>query len=290
MSSRRRISQNFASSKTVRRSISWPRAALPIVHDAELAIWKLARDLNGYIVDEDTNQIFSPDSFHRQRLKRDASVLTQVVVLSDPQEDGTITLTTAGMAHLGLPELAAERVTDSSRIQMGRGLDLVAQTLAERGTLPASLELHLDIRALLEEKLRKRLLENPLPGATGVATVKLLFARDGVFRLDFGLVQPEIEQSRLLHVLFGTGDETKMVDHYGGAVASASAAARKRLLEVIRPRWTGPADGRLEIKAPFESREWMWSRSCAGTAIASRAYSIACPLSSRALRPEAALK
>jgi len=69
---------------------------------------------------------------------------------------------------------------------------------------------------------------------------------------------PEIERSRLLHLLFGTSDETKMVDHYGGAVASASAAARKRLLEVIRPRWTGLADGRLEIKAPFESREWMW--------------------------------
>ncbi len=232
--------------------------AIAVVRDVETAVWKLARDLRGFIVDEDTNQIFSPDSFHRRRLEGPQSVMTQMVIQSDERPDGLMELKTAGMAHFGLPDLGIAAVPLGSRSQVASIINLAAQTLAERPELGETLELRLDVRALGDKGLREQLLATSLQGATHLATVKLSPREDGVFWFDFGSTQPQVEQAKLSLQLFGGHDEISRVSHEG-AVKAVSKAARKRLLEVIRPRWSSPAaSGKLLVKAPFDGREWMW--------------------------------
>jgi len=234
-----------------------PSQAEAAVREAGLEIWKLAVELHGFIIDEDTNQIFSPARFHLQRLEGPQSVLTQVSIQSDQSKDGSLTLTTAGMAHLGRPELGMHDVPLGSRGQLGSLMNLTVQTLAEKPKLEPVGRMELDIDALKAEPLRKKLLENPLDGATRKTAVKLLAGNDGVIWFDFG-PNPYVEQNRILRELFGSHDEMQDVGHDSPKVLAASAAARKRLVEIIRPRWHGPQDGKLEVKIPFEGREWMW--------------------------------
>lgn len=232
------------------------RAALPVVLQAQADILQLARELDGYILDEDTGQIFSQQEFQKRRVEAPPGVLSQVMIKWEARPGGLLRLSTEGLSHLGLPELAVKQVPASLRRSMASVLNLAGQTAFERGALTP--ELRVSVEELKDARLREELLPQQVPGASSEATLDLRPAAGGEIELTF--VDAQIGQHALVSQLFGSPDRTSRIQH-DDAIQEASRKAREQLLTVLKPQFRKGQLAHLEVKGPFgpgPHREWMW--------------------------------
>jgi uncharacterized protein YegJ (DUF2314 family) len=175
------------------------------------------------------------------------------------------------MSKLGLPDLVVNGHGRHGGDAMVALINVVAQTLAERGRTDAAGRLDVDLRTLRARTIREPQLASLKKGAAGRAALSVVVgepeegdAQNRLMELTFaGKPGSAVErQEAILSEFFGAEDDIARVEH-DEAVLAESARARARLL-ALEPSWSkGLAPGeQLLVKAPFRTatggNEWMW--------------------------------
>src|SRR6185436_6357655 len=80
---------------------------------------------------------------------------------------------TLGMAKFGLPDVVVESFTASLSNSMASLVDLVCQTLLERGRLESPGRLTLDVDGLADTDLKKTLIQSMRPNAQRKAEIRV---------------------------------------------------------------------------------------------------------------------
>jgi uncharacterized protein YegJ (DUF2314 family) len=168
--------------------------------------------------------------------------------------------------------VAVSNVTISDSQTMGSLVNVVLQTMLERGAIAREGELGLSIDGLKSASLKREMIASYKKGATGVTTVRLAVAtphegdaENRLFEIEFpGPADSlQIRHDQLLSKLFGAEDTPVMVQEGDPELLAASARAKRALLK-LKPRFSPrqPALEHLLVKAPFQTEagevEWMW--------------------------------
>ncbi len=232
----------------------------------------LARELGGFVWDEDTRELFSSEEWGRRRtFSGDGPLDVRDHVTMHAYRDGElIRIVTLGMGKFGLPDLAVSGVASRTSESMGNLVNLACQTLLERGRLERDGVLSVDIAKLRNPSARESQSTNLLSGSTGRAdlAVRYIAPEKGdpdnrILALDFGGQDAQVAQEKLIDRIYGSEDSISYVRHDDGALQEASRRAKKRLLE-LKPRVVDGFDPNesLLVKAPFATssggNEWMW--------------------------------
>lgn len=184
---------------------------LPL-HDASLLeVTKVAAALadatGGVLWDEECQEYFSPAQWRMRRVASWDKTVPQVSLLSVLRESEDGALRTAGLSHLGLPDLRLSHVSPEAREQALNFLQLAAQQLAE-ARVPVEPGITM-IRLEGVKHRRARAVFDPLFGddANKTVLVELEEPTDGsqVLELDFkGTGTPTQRTSAGLANFFGT--------------------------------------------------------------------------------------
>ncbi|MEE8409753.1 MAG: DUF2314 domain-containing protein [Myxococcota bacterium] len=250
-------------------------SGLSAMRDLHRAALSLARKTNGIIYDEWLGELFTPEVWQEQRLAGWDGGLPYVPahMVIHHYNDGPFNRSvTLGMAKFGLPDIVFEGFPRSSSRQVGNMVNLVAQTLAEKGGLEKPGRLTLEIGALANAALREELTEQTFANRKERAVVELTVGEfqegdphNRLIAIAFpgdraGLQQ---RQDALFVALFGSSDEVSEVEH-DDEILAASDRARKKLLGRLKKKFIAglPPGERLLVKAPFKTpedgNEWMW--------------------------------
>jgi uncharacterized protein YegJ (DUF2314 family) len=234
---------------------------------------EVARRANGFVYDVATRAVYTPDSFGK--LLEGWTALVPDVrahVTLDMYRDGELArIVSLGMEKLALPDVAVSQVSLNDSRAMGNLINLVLQTMIERGALDRTGELDVSVRSLRSAALRESLSTNWKKGATGTATVHLASAaqKDGdaenrLLELTFpGEGALQTRQTELVARVFGADDGLTMARDDDAELLAASRRAKAALAK-LKPRLTPrpPELQQLMVKAPFTTTsggvEWMW--------------------------------
>ena len=248
--------------------------AMPALRAASVLVEQLARDTHGFIWDEATREVMSPDAWHERRLlgwTGDVPDVAHHIVVHAYDNGGSVRAISLGMGKFGLPDVVLQSFSGTLIKPMGWLLNLTVQAMVE-GAAPARAgQLDIDPRALRNEKARGALQAQLKPGAQparlAVAT-GLREEGDPANRLmaisasRYPGSDEALRLSALSHSLFDAQDDLKLV-HHTDELRNASEAARARLpaLRELFARGLLPNES-IEVKAPFRTdeggREWMW--------------------------------
>jgi uncharacterized protein YegJ (DUF2314 family) len=241
------------------------KKALSIVRD-------LARELGGYVWDEETRNLFTLESFapRADAFENGVPNAREHVTLHAYRDDELVRIVSLGMVKFGLPDVAVEQVGVSSSTPMANLVNVICQTLVERPSLEQNGALHLSLDALKNEHA-KRAVSDTFGNAKRKLDVTLVPAApkegDADNRL-LELVFPGDDRQRqerhqaALSQFFGSNDGISRVQHDEKLLA-ASARAKKKAF-ALRERFANrpPPVEMLQVKAPFGTpdghQEWMW--------------------------------
>ena len=226
----------------------------------------------GVLWDEDTREAFGRASW-AERLNDwsgDEPPLSRQVTIHAYQDGELLRLVTLGMRKFALPDVSVNQVAIHESKPMGTLVNLVCQTLFERGALTRAGELDVSVSHLTNAKMRSEI-ENDMAGGTGTGTV----------HLEIAALQKGDSENRLIEVVF-PGPVSKLQERQVSAVTSilgakddlvaarhdtallaASARARAKAL-TLKPKFASgaPQLEQLMVKGPFKTasggNEWMW--------------------------------
>jgi len=236
---------------------------------------ELARETGGFIWDEETRQVFTPEEWHKKRLadwKGTAPELATQFPIDFYPNGEYARAVTLGMAKFGLPDLVVEEFPQSSSDQVQSLINIFAQHLAEGADLPATGKFKIDIRALKDDGLRATELKSLKEHALGTACVVLKPAKadDGdpknrLLELSAELYSgpdPQAKQEHLFYSLFGSEDVVHNVEHTP-ELLEESRRERAKLPSLHKAFAAGLQPGEyIDVKAPFpksdRGNEWMW--------------------------------
>ncbi len=240
---------------------------------AQALVADLAREFGGYAWDEETRQVFGAKAWSSRTFPKgdEPPDISRHITMHAYRDGELLRIITLGMWKFGLPDLVANAVAQDSASGVGDLINLVAQTLLERGELVDG-AVHVDIPKVKSQTLRAHQSEQLEEGGTGRAVIPLRRAKaeEGdpdnlILELVFGGAgaTPQLGQSAILAGLYGGEGEIVFVDHDNAALQSASTRAKKRLLELKPAISDGfSAHESLLVKAPFETssggEEWIW--------------------------------
>jgi uncharacterized protein YegJ (DUF2314 family) len=235
----------------------------------------VARKTGGLIWDEETRQVFTPDSWHQKRLALwttavpDISTQTVVHVYNTGEYVRAITL---GMSKAGLPDVVIQEVPTSSDTQAGILINIFCQSMAEGATLKPSGNFNLDLHAIKDSRIRESRLKSLKGNATGKACLSLKTGKweegDAQNRLievssdRYPGPDHQAQQEAMISSFFGAEESFVKVNHTS-ELLEASRKAREHLPELRKAFNTGlQPDEFIDLKAPFATpdggTEWMW--------------------------------
>jgi len=245
------------------------------LRSANQLVEEIARRTGGLVWDEETREIFSPNTWHEKRIASwpagvpDVSSQTVVHAYNNGEYVRAITL---GMAKLGLPDVVIEDSTWSSNNQVGNLINLFCQSMAERGTLKKAGEFRLELRAIKNSTVRDNQVKFLKNNAAGVACLTLKKGKweEGDPKNRLIELTPEnypgndlhAKQDSMMSSFFGSEDALVKVQHNEELLA-ASARAKAKLPELQKVFAAGLQPGEfIDLKAPFRTpdggTEWMW--------------------------------
>ena len=242
------------------------RKALSIVRD-------LARELGGYIWDEEARNVFTLESFGLRvgAFANGVPVVPKHVTLHLYRDGELLRIVSLGMVKFGLPDVAVEEVAGNYSTSMSSLVNVICQTLVERPELDPNGTLHLALDALENADVKRTFSSTFLDNAQRKLDVTLVpvapeegDADNRLLELVFPGDDRERQQrhSAALSTFFGSTDAITHVEH-DETLLAASARAKKKAF-ALRERFAdgAPLKEMLHIKAPFAtpsgSQEWMW--------------------------------
>lgn len=252
-----------------------PEAAATL-REAQRLVAALAKETGGLPWDEETRLTFSQAAWAElieEGWEGDAPHVPSHTVIHAYRSGQLPRLITLGMAKLGLPDLVVEDCAASSGRSMATLINLASQTLFERPVLEAAGRLPVDLDGIGSQLLRTSVEGSLLEGAQrkGALSVVKGEREEGdpenrlveiAFPREPGVGLAEAQKA-LLTRFFGAKDDLVQVRH-DGELERVSLAARKRLLEIVKPGFRELVDaaGHLSVKAPFRTddggQEYMW--------------------------------
>lgn len=248
--------------------------ALPALRTASVLVERLARETHGFLWDEGTREILSPDAWHERRVLAwtgDAPQVALQTVVHAYDNDGALRAISLGMGKFGLPDIVLQRFSGTLVTPMGFLFDMTMQAMVEGAQPTQAGQLDVDLRRIHNEKahalIESRLKPGAPPARLGVMVGR---AEEGdpsnrlmeITPARYPGADPAQRLAALSHSLFDAQDDLRKVKHTDELLA-ASEAARARLpaLRAAFARGLRPGET-IEVKAPFETdaggREWMW--------------------------------
>ncbi|HKD80023.1 MAG TPA: DUF2314 domain-containing protein [Candidatus Angelobacter sp.] len=234
----------------------------------------VARQSGGFIFDEGTRQIFTPDAWHKKRLASWNStapeLATQFSIDLYPNGD-YMRAVTLGLDKFGLPDVVVREVPQSSGAQAESLINIFAQTIAEGAMFSGSGKLKIDIHSLKNDQLRNSELKSMNEHALGTACLFLTPATPDEGDPENRLVElsaalysgPDslARQENMFSSLFGSEDVAHNVEETEELLAE-SRRERAKLPALHQAFDAGLQAGEyIQVKAPFKSdrgTEWMW--------------------------------
>lgn len=234
----------------------------------------VARQSSGFIFDEGTRQVFTPDAWHKQRLADWTGAVpelaTQFTIDFYPMGE-YMRAVTLGLGKFGLPDVVVQEVPQSSGKQVEGLIDIFAQTMAEGATFRSSGKFKIDIHRLRNDQLRDSELTSLSAHALGTACLFLKPGKPDEGDPENRLVElsaalypgpdSQAKQDNMLYSLFGTEDVAHNVEHTEELLAE-SRRERAKLPALHQAFDAGLQPGEyIDVKAPFKSDrgdEWMW--------------------------------
>ncbi|NOU29352.1 MAG: DUF2314 domain-containing protein [Polyangiaceae bacterium] len=238
---------------------------------ARAVVAALEKAAPGAILDAETRETLPRSEWGARAVHEGAWLPVHEHIVIDVYQDGELLrLVTLGMAKFGLPDVSVNQVSRHDSAAMGTLVNLVCQTLLERGSLPRPGELDVSVAGLTNEAARAKL-EKDLVEVPGTGTLRLNTAephegdaQNRLMEIAFPGRADELQQrqSKVLGDILGAKDSIVGAKHDEKLLA-ASARARAELL-ALKPRFAKkmPDLERLMVKGPFVTssggNEWMW--------------------------------
>lgn len=234
---------------------------------------ELARELGGYVWDEETRNIFTEKGFEERAagFVNGVPTVSRHTTLHLYRDGQLIRIVSLGMVKFGLPDIAVEEVGGASSNSMATLVNVICQTLVERPELAEDGVVHLSLDGLGNADAKRSFSSNLLDNARRELDVTLVPVApeegDADNRL-LELVFPGDERERqqrhqsALSTFFGSSDRITRVEH-DQKLLRASERAKKKAF-ALRARFSKgpPLNEMLLVKAPFATpsggREWMW--------------------------------
>lgn len=237
---------------------------------------RLAHATGGVIWDDDTREVFSPETWDETRLQtwtEEIPALFQHFTIHIYRDGEYLRAISLGMAKFGLPDIVVQETAHGWANPMTNLINLLSQSLAEGGTVGSGGRIDVEIQKVRNPETRAALSEDLKSGSTGRARLVLRQGKTEEGDPDNQLVEISFEeyqgpdvharQAALIESLFGADrDETVSYDH-DETVQEASRHARTKLpaLRATFGRGLAPGESIL-LKAPFKTpdggHEWMW--------------------------------
>jgi uncharacterized protein YegJ (DUF2314 family) len=278
-----------------------PADALRTVRRAGELMLHLARNNDAVIWDELTREVFAPDALEKQRLQGwdegaagraaagsgpDAApaspgipdvsrhVTVHYYTLTEGRPPRAITL---GMAKFGCPDVVMQEVPRADSRSAGGLMNLVCQTLVERGVPPESTKpraFKVDLEALKHREVKTSALAAQKPGGSRAALLTVRPAKPEEGDPDNRLLELTFDRQRgktaierqaaFLVAFSGAEDKISMARDNDAELNAARDRARAEIQSTKKPQFRRglPGGEVLMVKAPFKtddnSVEWMW--------------------------------
>jgi uncharacterized protein YegJ (DUF2314 family) len=250
--------------------------ALAALKDSQALMLDLAKETQGYLWDEAARISMSRAAWQSKRVEAWKDVLPNLsshVEVHFYQTDEFCRLVTLGMGKFGLPDIAIEDAARSDATSLLSTVNLVCQTIAEKGRIETNGTLNVDVSALKNSELRAQLIKSYRKGATGIAAVQLAWvpaqkgdAQNRLAEIRFPASLGTSVQERhvaLIKQLFGGEDAIKYIKSDSEELVAAKAHAKEKIKEEFKKWKAGlPIGEHIDVKAPFKTPtdgvEWMW--------------------------------
>lgn len=235
----------------------------------------LARETDGLVWDEETREVFTPESWEEKRLAEWTEKVPNVTRQTTIHAYNTgeyVRAITLGMAKVGLPDIVVEELPWSLNRNIGHTINLVCQSLAEGNAVKANGDFDLDLKSIKNAEVRDPQLSTLKPNAEAVARLTLRAAEPDEGDPNNRIVaitcdrysgnDLHAKQEAMVSSLFGSEDSIVHIKH-DEEILAASQRAKKKLPELRRAFVAGLEPGEfIQLKAPFarpdEGEEWMW--------------------------------
>ena len=242
---------------------------------ANQLVEQLARETGGFIWDEETREVFTPDAWEERRLGTWTAgvpaIKTQTTIHAY-KKDEFVRAITLGMKKAGLPDVVVEEFDWSSESQVGNLINIFCQAMAEGAPLNVPGPFTIDLKNIKDPTVREAQLKSLKKNATGVGYLQLKTAvadegdpENRLVELAFDRYVGRDSQAKresLIGCFFGVEDQTAAI-HHNEELLEASRKAKSQLPQLNSLFNAGLKPGELIlVKAPFRTRtggnEWMW--------------------------------
>jgi hypothetical protein len=247
------------------------------LHQANSLTEAVARQIGGFVWDEETREVFTADAWHASRVGSwtDSETVPEVshqTVIHLYQKDEFIRAITLGMRKFGLPDVVVEGSSRHTEDQVGILINLFCQTMAEGASLDIPGKFNLDLNNIRNAEARDRQSKSLKAFAEGAVVLTLNKGRHDDGDPDNRLIQvgsdayrgpdPHAKLDAMLTCFFGSEDKARPVEHTD-ELLEASRKAKEQLPALRELFKTGLQPGEvIMVKAPFATqdggREWMW--------------------------------
>jgi uncharacterized protein YegJ (DUF2314 family) len=242
---------------------------------ANQLVEQLARATNGFVWDEETREIFTPDTWDERRL---ASWTTGVPTIEKQmtihvyKKDEFVRAITLGMKKTGLPDVVVEEFDWSSENQVGDLINIFCQAMAEGASLNVPGPFTINLKKIKDPVVREPQMKSLKKNGTGLGYLQLKAAvadegdpNNRLVELAFDRYigrDPQAKRESLIGCFLGVEDKTAAIEH-NDELLEASRKGKAHLPELYSRFNGGLKPGELIlVKAPFKTRtggnEWMW--------------------------------
>jgi hypothetical protein len=235
----------------------------------------LAGELDGFVWDEETKEVFTPDTWKERRLATwtaEIPTIQKQTTIHVYKKGEFVRAITLGMKKVGLPGIVVEEFGWSSENQVGNLINIFCQAMVEGAPLKVPGPFTIDLKNINDPVVRESQLKSLKKNATGVGYLQLKTAmadegdpNNRLVELAFDRYDgrdPQAKNESLIGCFFGVEDKTTAIRH-NEELLEASRKARAQLAELYSWFNAGLKPGELIlVKAPFKTRtggnEWMW--------------------------------
>lgn len=233
----------------------------------------VAKATRGVVYDDETRQAFGEAAWRAtlDGWEPDVPQVPNSTVIHMYQDGELLRLVTLGMSKFALPDISVNQVSSHDAPTMGTLINLVCQTLAERGVVDEVGTLAVSPGAVRNAKAKATFEKDLRPGATTKAMLHLAGAAPQEGDADNRLLEVvfpgpagelQERQNEAVTALFGAEDDVVGVRDDAEILAASERA--KHAVRKFKRRFArgAPELEQLTVKGPFQTAdhgvEWMW--------------------------------
>jgi uncharacterized protein YegJ (DUF2314 family) len=242
---------------------------------ANQLVEQLARETDGFVWDEETREVFTPDAWKERRLATWTAGIPSIqkqTTIHVYKKDEFVRAITLGMKKAGLPDVVVEEFDWSTRNQVGNLINIFCQAMAEGASLNVPGPYTIDLKSIRDASFRQSQMRSLKETGTGVGYLQLKTGVADEGDPDNRLVELafdryagkdfQAKRENLIGCFFGAEDKTVAI-HHNDELLEASRKAKAQLPELYSRFNTELKPGEIIlVKAPFKTRtggnEWMW--------------------------------